>query len=146
MLQLNGAAIVLWVHVLAACVWIGGQVAVAVLMPALRGVDGIAAVAGRRFELVAWPAYATLIITGALNARNAGITWGDLVASPVGKTLLVKLGFVLLSGAAAALHAFLLAPRRRRDVARPSMSALLGGVSVIAAVIAALYGVVIAQQ
>lgn len=146
MLQLYGAAIVLWVHVLAACIWIGGQVVVAALMPALPGVDGLAAAAGRRFQLIAWPAYATLIITGALNARNAGITWSDLVSSPTGRTLLVKLGFVVLSGGAAALHAFLLAPHRRGDTARPYQSAILGSVSVLAAVIAALYGVVIAQQ
>lgn len=87
----------------------GGQIVVAVLMPALRGADGLAAVAGRRFALIAWPAFATLIITGVLNARNAGITWADLAASPAGKTL-------------------------------------LGSVSVLAAVVAALYGVVIAQQ
>lgn len=146
MLQLDGAAIVLWLHVLAACIWIGGQILVAVLMPALRGVEGLAAAAGRRFQLVAWPAFATLVITGALNARNAGITWSDLVTTPTGRTLLVKLGFVSVSGAAAALHAFLLAPRRRRDATRPALSAALGGISVLGAVIAALYGVLIAQH
>lgn len=146
MLPINGPAMVLWVHVLAACIWIGGQIVVAVLMPALRGAGGLTALAGQRFALIAWPAFATLIITGVLNARNAGITWADLVSSPTGKTLLVKLGFVVLSGAAAAVHAFILAPRRKHDAARPTVSALLGSVSVLAAVVAALHGVVIAQQ
>lgn len=146
MLQLDGAVIVLWLHVLAACIWIGGQVVVAVLIPALRGVEGLAAAAGRRFQLIAWPAFATLVVTGALNARNAGIAWADLVTTPTGKTLLVKLGFVFVSGAAAALHAFVLAPRRHGDSARPALSGLLGSVSVLAAVVAALYGVLIAQQ
>lgn len=91
--------------------WIGGQVLVADLMPALPGVDGLAAIAGRRFQLIAWPAFRTLIVTGALNTRKAGITWSDVVSTPTGKTLLVKLGFVALSGAAAALHAFPPAPR-----------------------------------
>lgn len=57
------------------------------------------------------PPFRTLIVTGALNTRKAGITWSDVVSTPTGKTLLVKLGFVALSGAAAALHAFPPAPR-----------------------------------
>jgi putative copper export protein len=144
MLRVDGAMIVLWVHVLAACIWIGGQAAIAVLMPMLRGVDGLATTAGRRFQVVAWPAFAVLIVTGALNARSAGITWSDLVGSPTGRTLLIKLGFVVVSGAAAAVHAFVVAPRRGR-ASRPALSAVLGSVSVLAAAVAALFGVVIAQ-
>jgi putative copper export protein len=146
MLQLNGRALVLWVHVLAACIWIGGQLAVAVLMPALRGAGGLAAVAGRRFQRIAWPAFLILLITGVVNARNAGITWGDLVSSAMGRTLVVKVGFVALSGAAAAAHAFIVAPRSRDGPARPAVSTFLGSISVIAAVVAALYGVLIAQR
>jgi hypothetical protein len=58
---------------------------------------------------------------------------------------MVKLGLVGLSGLAAAVHAFLQAPRRT-DVAtsRPAASALLGSTSLLAAVGAALYGVAIA--
>src|SRR5579864_6732207 len=126
MLGIDGAALVLWLHVLAACVWIGGQVVIAAVIPLLRGSNGIASRAGARFQAVAWPAFALLIITGVLNARNAGIGWGDLLTTPVGRTLTVKLGFVLLSGAAAAVHAFVQGPRARHASASAMASAVLG--------------------
>jgi len=131
--------------VLAACVWIGGQATVAALIPLLRGQSGLAAMAGRRYQAVAWPAFAVLIGTGIANAASAHIGWGDLGSTAVGRTLVTKLGFVALSGLAAAVHAFLQAPRAGQG-GQPSAatSAVLGSVSLLAAVVAALYGVVIA--
>jgi len=145
MLTIHGRELVLWLHVLAACVWIGGQFTVAALIPLLRGQQGLAAMAGRRYQLVAWPAFAVLLATGVLNAADAHITWHDLGSTAVGRTLVTKLGFVALSGAAAAVHAFLQAPRSRGGAApSAATSAALGSVSLLAAVVAALYGVVIA--
>jgi putative copper export protein len=144
-LSVHGSDVVLWLHVLAACVWIGGQVTVAAVLPMLRGVDGLAAAAGRRYQVIAWPAFALLLATGMLNAAHRGIGWGDLTTTPAGRTLLTKLGFVALSGAAAGIHAFLQAPRARATRApSPAASAVLGSVSLLGAVVAALYGVVIA--
>lgn len=142
MLPVRSGEAVLWVHVLAACVWIGGQIIVAAIVPMLRGVDGLAAAAGRRFQLVAWPAFALLVLTGIDNARRAGITWAGLTSTEEGRTLLVKLGLVALSGAAAAVHALIQAPRARARGAL--LTALLGSLSLLAAVAAALLGVVIA--
>ncbi len=145
MLSIHGSQLVLWVHVLAACIWIGGQITVAAVIPLLRGQAGLAAVAGRRYQVIAWPAFAVLVGTGIANAANAGIGWGDLGSTAVGRTLAVKLGFVALSGVAAAVHAFLQAPRARRGAApSAATSAVLGSLSLLAAVVAALYGVVIA--
>ena len=146
MLSPHGHDLVLWVHVLAACIWIGGQATVAAVIPLLRGQAGMAALVGRRYQQIAWPAFALLAGTGIANAANAHITWGDLGSTAVGRTLVVKLGFVGLSGAAAAVHAFLQAPRRRDSGAAPgaAASAVLGSLSLLAAMVAALYGVVIA--
>jgi putative copper export protein len=145
MLSVRSSEVVLWVHVLAACVWIGGQVVVAAIVPMLRPVEGLAAAAGRRFQLVAWPAFLLLVATGVDNVRNAGITWGSLTTTDTGRTLSAKLGLVALSGAAAAVHAVVQAPRARRG-GRPSplLTAVLGSTSLLAAVAAALLGVVIA--
>lgn len=146
MLSISGATVVLWLHVLAACIWIGGQVVVAALIPLLRGTDGLAAVAGRRYQAVAWPAFAVLVVTGIINVSAAGLQWSHLLESAAGRTLAVKLGLVALSGLAAAVHAFLQAPRRSPGAARPPWaSALLGSLSLLAAVAAALYGVAIAN-
>lgn len=145
MLNIHGFELVLWVHVLAATIWIGGQITVAAVIPLLRDQAGLAAVVGRRYQVIAWPAYLVLLGTGWANAANAHITWGALGSTAVGRTLLVKLGFVALSGLAAAVHAFLQAPRSRGGSApSAATSALLGSVSLLAAVVAALYGVVIA--
>jgi uncharacterized membrane protein len=63
----NGDSIIRWVHLLAACVWIGGSITVAALVPVLRksgaSVELVRAVA-RRFGVVAWGAIAVSVATG----------------------------------------------------------------------------------
>jgi putative copper export protein len=88
-------------HVVAATVWVGGQLTLAALVPALRatGTD-VPRVAARAFNRVAWPAFALLVVTGAWNL--AATTDDDHGAWRV--TLIVKLVIVLLSGATAYLH------------------------------------------
>ncbi|HVC40920.1 MAG TPA: CopD family protein [Candidatus Saccharimonadales bacterium] len=145
MVGVSGPALVLWVHIVAACIWIGGQVTVAVLIPLLRDQRELARRVGRRYQAVAWPAFAVLILTGVVNAGNAGLRWSQLLDSPAGRTLVVKLGLVALSGLAAGVHAFLQAPRRGPANGGSAVgSAVLGSISVGAALLAALYGVAIA--
>jgi putative copper export protein len=145
-LNITGTALVLWLHVLAACIWIGGQITVAILIPILRGEGQLARIAGRRYQTAAWPAFGVLVVTGIINVGNAGIEWRHLLDTDPGRTLAVKLGLVAVSGLAAGVHAFLQAPRRDAAmVGRPWAAALLGSVSVLAAVLAALYGVAIAN-
>lgn len=141
MLHISGPQWVLWVHVLAACIWIGGQIVVAAVIPLVRGTE-LASAIGRRYQVVAWPAFAALAVTGVINVGNAGLQWSHLLDSSAGKTLVAKLGLVALSGLAAAVHAFVQARRNPGAM----WSAVLGSLSLLAAVTAALYGVVIAQQ
>lgn len=147
LLAAHGAELILWIHILAACVWVGGQITIAALIPMLRAQPALLAAAARRYQWLAWIAFALLILTGLANVHNAGIPWNHLTVSPRGRTLLVKLLFVALSGLAAAIHAFIVAPRAAGHSTAPSraLSALLGAVSLLAAIIAALYGVVIAE-
>jgi hypothetical protein len=118
-LSISGPTLVLWLHVVAACIWIGGQVTVAAVIPLLRGRDDLAQVVGRRYQAVAWPAFAVLIVTGVLNVGNAGLRWSQLLESPAGRTLVIKLGLVGLSGLAAGVHSFRQAPRPALAVERP---------------------------
>jgi putative copper export protein len=138
MLTFTGHAVLLWLHVLGACVWIGGQLVVAVMVPLTRGDPRLARALGRRFQAVAWPAFGVLVVTGVIQAHVIGITPATLLQTATGRTLGVKLLFVLLSGAAALAHA--LTPSRRRSA---RLAAGLGGVSLLSAVVAALYGVVL---
>lgn len=138
MLTPSLAVLVLWIHVIAASVWIGGQLTVAAVMPLLRSQPALMTSLGRRYQLIAWPAYALLVLTGIGNMLHLHLGLADLFSDPVGRTLTTKLGFVLLSGLAAGVHEWSsrLGPSARR-------SAILGSVSFLAALLAALYGVTI---
>lgn len=98
MLAVTAADMRIFLHVLAATIWVGGQITLGALVPALRGYEGVTKVAARRFNVIAWPAFAVLVLTGVWN-----ITAGDL-GDAAQRTLGVKLVFVLLSGVAAFLH------------------------------------------
>lgn len=143
----TGPEIILWIHILAACIWIGGQITIAALLPLLHGQPALVRSTGRRYQHIAWGAFAVLVVTGIINVHNAGISWDHLNGSAAGRTLEVKLLFVALSGLAAAVHAFVLARRaRERGRSAPALSATLGIISLLTAAVAALYGVVIAQH
>lgn len=146
MLSPSWPAVVLWLHITAATIWIGGQVVVAAIVPMLRQHAGLAAAAGRRYQTVAWPAFAVLVLTGIVNVHNAGLSWSHLIDNPAGRTLSIKLGLVLVSGAAAAVHALLQAPHAARGTGiSAATSAVLGSLSLVAALGAAFFGVVIAN-
>ena len=58
-----------WVHLVAAAVWVGGQITVAALVPALRRAGATTEqvrAAARRFGIVAWSAIGVSVATGIL--------------------------------------------------------------------------------
>src|SRR3712207_5190127 len=90
-----------FLHVLAATVWVGGQLTLAALVPALRaaGADVPRAAAGA-FNRAAWPAFGILLVTGVWNVLAV-----DSDAPAYERTLMLKYTLVLVSGATAFLHA-----------------------------------------
>jgi putative copper export protein len=89
------------IHVLAASVWVGGQVTLAGLVPTARGLgDGAARSLARAFARIQWPAYAVLVITGLWNV--SATHGGQPQAWKV--VLGVKIAVVVLAGVAAWLH------------------------------------------
>lgn len=93
----------LFLHVLAATIWVGGQLTLAGLLPALRAAGGdVAKAVARQFNKIAWPAFGVLILTGLWNiqAEHDRISHDHDYRS----TLFAKLGFVVLSGVAAYAH------------------------------------------
>src|SRR5579884_130809 len=101
------AIVILWLHVIAACVWIGGQVTLGMLVPVIRSDRDALADATRRFGWLGWSAFALLILTGLYNMHHIGISFSNMNANPTARTLSLKLGFVVLSGIAAAVHSLL---------------------------------------
>lgn len=89
-------------HVLAAAVWVGGQVVLAGLVPAARrlSTDAPRALA-RAFARLSWPAYAVLVVTGLWNI-GAEHPSGQSAAWRV--VLWVKIAVVVLAGLAALAH------------------------------------------
>ncbi|MCD0449599.1 hypothetical protein LO762_10405 [Actinocorallia sp. API 0066] len=128
MLAVTLADIRLFLHVLAATLWVGGQLTLAVLVPVLRGFDGATKVSARRFNQIAWPAYAVLLVTGVWNMLELP----DDYPADAQTTLHVKLGFFLLSGLAAFLHT--------RATSKPAL-AIWGAVGALTALGALFFGV-----
>lgn len=93
----------LFVHVLAASVWVGGQITMGGLVPAFRkrGLDMAVRLAAQAFARVAWPAFGVLILTGIWNLAEINVTDRS---TDYHRTLFVKLLLVAVSGAAAGVH------------------------------------------
>ena len=132
MLDVTGAHLRLFLHVLAATVWVGGQLTLAGLVPVLRPYgDEVTRVAARRFNVVAWSAFGVLVVTGVWNLLAIHV--GDASDEYLG-TLMLKLTAVAVSGIGAALHVF----------SRSKVALAVGGaMSSLGALAALLLGIVL---
>ena len=103
MLPLTLDTVRLSLHVLAAAVWVGGQFTLAGLVPGLRALgDDVPRTVARRFNRIAWPAYAVLLVTGIWNLLELPVGDFDIEWQV---TLMVKITVVALAGVSAAVHA-----------------------------------------
>ena len=101
MLPVDWHVVRLYAHLLAATIWVGGQMTLAGLVPGLRAIAPDAPrVVARRFNRIAWPAYAVLIATGVWNLVAVHVEW----SGQYGTTLIVKLVVVAVSGFSAWAH------------------------------------------
>jgi putative copper export protein len=101
MLPVTTSTIRLFLHVLAATVWVGGQITLAGLVPGLRDLSPEAPRSvARRFNLIAWPAFGVLVATGIWNIAAIDPDW----QSSYGTTLIVKIVVVAASGFTAFVH------------------------------------------
>ena len=122
----------LFLHVLAATVWVGGQITLAALVPALRGTaEGVTKVAARAFNRIAWPAFAVLVVTGIWNVMAM-----DDDSASFQRTLMLKYALVLASGVTAYIH---------QKATTPRMMAIFGAVTGLTALGALFVGVWLAE-
>lgn len=122
----------LFLHVLAATVWVGGQVTLAALVPALRaaGTD-VPKAAANAFNRIAWPAFAILVLTGIWNV----VAEGDK-GPAYERTLMLKYALVVGSGVTAFLHA--------RAASRKGM-AIFGALTGLTALATLFVGIMLAE-
>ena len=130
MLPVSADTVRLFLHVLAATVWVGGQLTLAGLVPGLRALGpDVPRTVARRFNRIAWPAFGILFLTGLWNLAENNV--GDQAPEWIA-TLLAKLFVVALSGISAALHT--------RAATRRAL-AIWGALSGLSALLALFYGV-----
>ena len=121
----------LFLHVLAATIWVGGQITLAALVPALRAAGAeVPKAAANAFNRVAWPAFAVLVVTGVWNVAAEGDK-----GPAYEHTLMLKYVLVLASGLTAYLHA--------RAASRRGM-AVFGALTGLAALATLFVGILLA--
>jgi putative copper export protein len=122
----------LFLHVTAATIWVGGQLTLAALVPALRGAGmNVPRVAARAFNRIAWPAFGVLVLTGIWNV----IAERTHDHGSYRVTLIVKLVVVAVSGLTAWLHA--------RATTRRGL-AVYGALTGLSALVALFLGILLA--
>ena len=133
MLSISWDTVRLFLHIVAATIWVGGQLTLAALVPTLRALGTEApGAAARRFNQVAWPAFGVLVLTGIWNVAAEA----DQQSHPgYQATLGIKMVLVLLSGLSAFLHT--------RARSRTGL-AVWGAVTGFSALGATLFGVLLA--
>ncbi len=129
MLSLSLEEVRLFLHVLAASIWVGGQLVLGGLVPAIRRASPEAPrAAAVAFGRIAWPAFVVLVLTGVWNI----VEEADGKSHDWDSTLNVKLVFVLLSGLGAYLHTKASTAKAR---------GIWAGVGALAALLALLFGI-----
>jgi len=130
-----------WLHILAATVWIGGLFfIVLVVVPWLKrghagSMDAGAFLqeTGARFRYVGWICFAVIAMTGTFNLSIRGVRWSELVSvawwtGPFGGALAIKLLLFALVLAVSFVHDFRVGPRAteamRLDPRAPDTTAL----------------------
>jgi len=91
----------IFLHVLGATVWVGGQLTLAALVPVLKAMDPtLPKKAARAFNKVAWPAFGLLVLTGIWNVASTPAGSSANYNTVLG----LKMAVVTLSGVSAYLH------------------------------------------
>jgi len=113
----------IWLHILAATVWIGGMAALGLLLVPLLRQERFEDVAtpllyasALRFRWIGWGALGVLIATGLVNVRAQGIPWSawldpDFWATAWGAALGWKLLLVVVTLVVSAVHDFHFGPK-----------------------------------
>ena len=110
---------VLWIHVIAAVVWVGGNLILAmVIVPHFRQslppVERIKLLMqiGKRFEPVVWGCIGVLFFTGIVNIFfSVDITSPSPISDAFMRTLLIKIGLFFVLIILTVLHSMIFAPR-----------------------------------
>jgi copper transport protein len=105
-------------HLVAGAVWLGGLIAIGLVLGDLAARDDSGAVVVSRFSTWAAGILAVLLVTGSIQAWRIAGSWGALVDTGYGSLLLIKVLIALVAIAIAAWNRFSLLPRLRAATRR----------------------------
>ena len=121
-----------FIHILAACIWIGGSIFLAaIFVPMMRHETlskhayALFGPAARRFRNIGWICLVLLVVTGFLNIHARGISFHDSAfwKSDMGHLIMIKVTVVLVIVALSIYHDLVAGPRAvaaRQMPQRPS--------------------------
>lgn len=127
MLSPTAVTVRLFLHVIASAIWVGGQFALAGVVPVLRKAapDAMKPVA-RAFARVAWPAFGVLVATGLWNLVEVNVS--D-TSTEYQVTVFVKVLLSMVAAGAVAVH----------QIGRSKAALAIGGALGALASVAALF-------
>lgn len=130
-------------HLLAGSTWLGGVVALALVLPDLAGRGTLAAETLARFSVIAAGVLAVLVASGALLAWRIVGSWSALVGTDYGRLLLAKIATAVVAVLLAAWNRRALVPRMREATRRTQVRAGAQLVTKVVVVEAAVLGLVL---
>lgn len=105
-------------HLVAGSIWLGGLVALLLVLPDLSGRGTLAVEVLAKFSAVAAAVLVALVLTGALLAWRITGSWGVLFDSAYGRLLMVKVAAALIAVLIAVANRFALLPRLQQATHR----------------------------
>ncbi|MFD0317881.1 hypothetical protein [Streptomyces flavalbus] len=132
-------SVVRFLHVAGAALWVGGQLALSlVILPLARRTlapeakDRFTAEAGRRFGILTGALFLPVQLgTGWAMAVHKGVTWSSLADPGYGRTLATKLALFVLVMLAAAAHGLAHAKGRPELAKALAVASLVGSLGVV---------------
>ena len=110
---------VLWIHVIAAVTWVGGNLILAMVivphfrqsLPPVQRIKLLTQI-GKRFEPVVWGCIGVLFFTGIVNIFfSVDLTSASPISDAFMRTLLIKIGLFFVLIILTVLHSMIFAPR-----------------------------------
>ena len=124
----------IFLHLLAAAVWVGGQIVLGGLVPHLRKSHPEAlTTTAQGFARVAWPAFALLVVTGFWNIFDTDITALD---TSYQVTLGIKIVLVAIGAIATLAHSA--SPSKR-------VKAIGGAIGLLSSVVVFYFGILLSS-
>ena len=134
-MDFDATTVRVFLHVLGASVWVGGQIVLAGLVPTLRGLgDDAPKKAAQAFNRIAWPFFGLAVVTGVWNLAEIDLTERSN-SYQVG--VMLKLVIVAASGVSAYLHT---------TATKRTALALWGAIGGVTAILAMLFGSMLATS